>query len=327
MNINNQLGLAMHPIPVYNKSVDQQLGFIGSDGQGMLFNANGGGYWADKAQPNTSDDTLLMLNEDNSFLNAGGLMGGDGSGGNSKVDAETRRSTSATKQTYDSWNTDISAYKITDNEPLARVKGTYTNSVTGKNNLYLFLTELNFLKSGYDKGLSDLKDDLSKYPVSKVGAQTKAGSDYNSRRAVNEKIWIIQSKFDRLAEIIKSVEKQIEDAKIKADNDAFAQAKSTNTVASYSDYLNRFPQGLSVDKATKAIDDLKKAEKIKALEDSKKNATPEEKKQIDAEINALLGNVVTGLKGKGVTYLLYGGVALVGVYLLLKVFRGNKTSA
>ena len=58
MNINNQLGLATHPNPVYKNSVDQQLGFIGSDGQGMMFNADGGEYWASKAQPNTSDDTL-----------------------------------------------------------------------------------------------------------------------------------------------------------------------------------------------------------------------------------------------------------------------------
>lgn len=323
MNINNQLGLATHPIPVYKNSVDQQLGFIGSDGQGMMFNADGGEYWASKAQPNTSDDTLLMLNEDNYFLNAGG----GGGGGNSTVDAETRVRSYANGQFYDSWNTDISAYKITDNEPLARVKGTYTKSVSGKNNLYLFLTELNFLKSGYDKGLQDLLNKLSNYPVSKVGAQTRAGSDYNNRKSVNQDIWVIQSKVDRLAEIIKSVEKQIEDAKIKADNDAFAQAKSTNTIASYSDYLNRFPEGLSVEKAAKAIDDLKKAQTIKELEERKKTATPEEKKRIDAEINNLLGNVTTELKGTGGKILLYGGVALVGAFLLYRVFRSNPTSA
>jgi hypothetical protein len=323
MNINNQLGLATHPIPVYKNSVDQQLGFIGSDGQGMMFNADGGEYWASKAQPNTSDDTLLMLNEDNYFLNAGG----GGSGGNSTVDAETRVRSYANGQFYDSWNTDISAYKITDNEPLARVKGTYTKSVSGKNNLYLFLTELNFLKSGYDKGLQDLLNKLSNYPVSKVGAQTRAGSDYNNRKSVNQDIWVIQSKVDRLAEIIKSVEKQIEDAKIKADNDAFAQAKSTNTLASYSDYLNRFPQGLSVEKAAKAIDDLKKAQTIKELEERKKTASPEEKKRIDAEINNLLGNVTNELKGTGGKILLYGGVALVGAFLLYRVFRSNPTSA
>ena len=72
MNINNQLGLATHPIPVYNKSVDQQLGFIGTDGQGIMFNADGGEYWASKATPNYSDDNLIMLNEDSTFLNAGG---------------------------------------------------------------------------------------------------------------------------------------------------------------------------------------------------------------------------------------------------------------
>ena len=77
MNINNQLGLITHPIPAYNKSVDQQLGFIGSDGQGMLFNADGGEYWASKATPNYSDDNLMMLNEDSNFLNANAGSGGN----------------------------------------------------------------------------------------------------------------------------------------------------------------------------------------------------------------------------------------------------------
>ena len=322
MNINNQLGLATHPNPVYQKSVDQQLGFIGSEGQGMMFNADGGEYWASKAQPNTSDDTLLMLNEDNYFLNAGG----GGSGGNSIVDAETRVRSSANGQFYDMWNTDISAYKITNNEPLARVKGTYVNSVSGKNNLYLFLTELNFLKSGYDKGLQQLLDKLLNYPVSKVGAQTRAGSDYNNRKSVNQDIWVIQSKVDRLAEIIKSVTKQIEDAKIKEDNDAFAKAKSTNTIASYSDYLNRFPEGLSVEKARNGIDDLKKAQTLKELEEKKKTATPEEKKQIDAEINNLLGIVTTPLKGMGGKILLYGGAGLVVIFVLYKILGTKKAT-
>jgi hypothetical protein len=322
MNINNQLGLMTHPIPAYNKSVDQQLGFIGSDGQGMLFNADGGEYWASKAQPNTSDDTLLMLNEDNYFLNATG----GGGGGNSKVDAETRVSTPSNKQRYDSWNTDISAYKITDTEPLARVKGTYTNSLSGKNNLYLFLTELKFFKSGYDKGLQELLDKLSNYPVSKVGAETRAGADYGSRMGVNQNIWVIQSKVDRLAEIIKSVTKQIEDAKIKEDNDAFAKAKSTNTIASYSDYLNRFPEGLSVEKSKNAIDDLKKAQTLKELEEKKKTATPEEKKQIDAEINNLLGVVTTPLKGMGGKILLYGGAGLVVIFVLYKILGTKKAT-
>jgi hypothetical protein len=322
MNINNQLGLVTHPIPAYKNSVDQQLGFIGSDGQGMLFNADGGEYWASKATPNYSDDNLIMLNEDSNFLNAGG----GGGGGNSKVDAETRVSNYANKIRYDGWNTAISAYKIDDNEPLARVKGTYTNSLSGKNNIYLFLKELNFLKSGYDKGLQELLDKLSNYPVSKVGAETRAGADYTSRKGVNEDIWIIQSKVDRLAEIIKAVTKQIEDAKIKEDNDAFAKAKSTNTLASYSDYLNRFPEGLSVDKSKNAIDELKKAQTLKELEEKKKTATPEEKKQIDAEINSILGIVTTPLKGMGGKILLYGGAGLVVIFVLYKILGTKKAT-
>ena len=72
---------------------------------------------------------------------------------------------------------------------------------------------------------------------------------------------------------------------------------------------------------------IKKAEKIKALENQKLNATPEEKKQIDAEIDKILG-VATGTTGTVATRMfLYGGVALVGVLLLYKVFKGNSASA
>ena len=53
----------------------------------------------------------------------------------------------------------------------------------------------------------------------------------------------------------------------------------------------------------------------------------EEKKQIDAEINNLLGNVTNELKGTGGKILLYGGVALVGAFLIYRVFRSNPTSA
>ena len=95
MNINNQLGLATHPIPVYKKSVDQQLGFIGTDGQGIMFNADGGEYWASKATPNYSDDNLMMLNEDSNFLNANA-----GSGGNAKTDQETRVGTEVYQKTF-----------------------------------------------------------------------------------------------------------------------------------------------------------------------------------------------------------------------------------
>lgn len=320
MNINSQLGLATYPIPVYNKSVDQQLGFIGSDGQGMMFNADGD-YWADKLQPNTSDDTLLMLNEDSNFLNAGG-----GSGGNSSVDRETRIRSYAEGTFYDQWNASISAFKIDDSEPMARVKGTFTTSLTGKNNIYAFLNELKFLKTAYEDGQTQLYDELKKYNITSTGAITKSSTDYTNRKEINHRIWLVESKISKLKDLIASVEKQIETAKVKADNDAFSKAQTTNTIESFSDYIKNFPEGLSVDKANKAIENIKVKEKIKALEDSKKNATPEEKKQIDAEIDRLLG-VSSGTTGTIATRMfLYGGVALVGVYILYKVFRGNSTS-
>lgn len=321
MNINNQLGLVINPTQIYKKSVDQQLGFIGSDGQGIMFNADGGEYWADKLQPNTSEDTLLMLNEDGNFLNA------DGTGGNRKVDIETRIRTVSTGNDYDRWLNDLKTYKISDNEPLARKKGVYTKSLLGTNNLSDFLNEQLYFKTKYESGLESLFQDLSKYNVTSAGASLKSGSDYENRSAINKRIWLIQSKLTKLNEIIPTLQKQVEEAKIKLDDDAFSKAKATNTIDSYTQYLKNFPTGLSVEKANKAIEDIKKAQKIKELEDAKKNATPEEKKQIDAEIDRILG-VSSGTTGTVATRLfLYGGVALVGIYFLYKVFKGNSQTA
>jgi rRNA processing protein Krr1/Pno1 len=144
---------------------------------------------------------------------------------------------------------------------------------------------------------------------------------------LNEALWYSENAVLALKDEIDSVSKEIKIATEKLDNDAFAKAKSSNTISAYSEYLKNFPQGLSVDKATKAIEDINVKEKVKALEDSKKNATPEEKKQIDAEIDRLLG-VSSGTTGTIATRMfLYGGVALVGVYVLYKVFRGNSASA
>lgn len=322
MNINNQLGLATHPIPTYNKSVDQQLGFIGSDGQGIMFNADGGEYWASKAQPNTSDDTLLMLNEDGNFLNAGA-----GDNGNKRVDAETRVRTYSLGLDYDSWLKDLNGFIISNNEPLARVRGSFSKTLVGKNNLNDFLNEQLYFKNQYEIAKEKLYQDLAKYNVTSAGASLKTGADYDNRKSVNQRIWLVESKIDKLQNVIPSLQKQVEVEKVKMDNDAFAKAKTSNTIVAYTEYLKNFPEGLSVDKANKAIDDIKKAEKIKALENQKLNATPEEKKQIDAEIDKILG-VATGTTGTVATRMfLYGGVALVGVLLLYKVFKGNSASA
>lgn len=322
MNINSQLGLAVHPTPIFNKSVDQQLGFIGTDGMGVMFNADGGGYWADKAQPNTSDDTLLMLNEDGNFLNAGG-----GDNGNKRVDSETRVRTYATGINYDSWIGDIKNFKISDSEPLARVKATFSKSIVGTNNLNDFLKELVYFKSQYEAGKEKLYQELSNYNVTSAGARLRTGSDYENRRTKNEAIWLIEAKLQKLDEIIPAIQKQIEVEKVNFDNNSFAKAKSANTIVAYTEYIKNFPDGLSVDKANQAIEDIKKAQKIKELEDAKKNASPEEKKQIDAEIDRLLG-VSSGTTGTIATRMfLYGGITLVVVYGLYKVFKGNTASA
>lgn len=313
MNINNQLGLATHPIPAYKNSVDQQLGFIGSDGQGMMFNADGGEYWASKATPNYSDDNLIMLNEDSNFLNAGGNDG--------------------------NWRNDRRYYVGDETTVDFRL---HEDRIRDKSTGKIITNDLNYVKSKIDKYAlesDDLRKRLEGTELNVNTTQYTTNSQKNQDRALaNQQKWVKDRLVARLKAILQDLqtaqEKVLEakakaesDAKVKADNDAFAKAKSTNTLASYSDYLNRFPQGLSVEKAAKAIDDLKKAQTIKELEERKKTASPEEKKRIDAEINNLLGNVTNELKGTGGKILLYGGVALVGAFLLYRVFRSNPTSA
>ena len=65
---------------------------------------------------------------------------------------------------------------------------------------------------------------------------------------------------------------------------------------------------------------------LKELEEKKKTATPEEKKQIDAEINNILGVVTTQLKGTGGKILLYGGAGLVVIFILYKILGTKKAT-
>jgi hypothetical protein len=313
MNINNQLGLATHPIPAYKNSVDQQLGFIGSDGQGMMFNADGGEYWASKAQPNTSDDTLLMLNEDSNFLNAGGNDG--------------------------NWRNDRKYYLGDESSVDFRLDA---DRIRDKSTGKIITNDLKYVQSKIDQyalEADDLRKRLQGTELNVTTAQWTADSEKNRNRAnANQTKWVKDRLVIRLKEILQDLQtaqakvleakaKADSDAKVKADNDAFAKAKTSNTIVAYTQYIKNFPEGLSVDKATKAIDDIKKAQTLKELEEKKKTATPEEKKQIDAEINNILGIDTTPLKGMGGKILLYGGVALVGAFLLYRVLRSNPTSA
>jgi hypothetical protein len=51
-----------------------------------------------------------------------------------------------------------------------------------------------------------------------------------------------------------------------------------------------------------------------------------EKKQIDAEINNLLGIITTPLKGTGGKILLYGGAGLVVIFVLYKILGTKKAT-
>ena len=313
MNINNQLGLATHPIPGYKNSVDQQLGFIGSDGQGMMFNADGGEYWASKATPNYSDDNLIMLNEDRNFLNAGGNDG--------------------------NWRNDRKYYVGDEASVDFRLDA---DRIRDKSTGKIITNDLKYVQSlleKYSLQADDLKKQLEGVSLNVTTSDYTRNSQDNKDRAIaNQQKWVKDRLVVRLKSILQDLEsaqaKALEskakadaDAKVKADNDAFAKAKSSNTIVAYTEYLKNFPEGLSADKANKSIDDIRKAEKIKALENQKANATPEEKKRIDAEIDSILG-VSSGTTGTIATRMfLYGGVALVVVYGLYRVFKGNSASA
>lgn len=315
-SINNQLGLATHPVPVYNKSVDQQLGFIGSDGQGMMFNADGGEYWASKASPNYSDDNLIMLNEDDNFLNATA----GGFGGNAKTDRDTRVATAVFMKSLNDLKDGIKIKTIRPLGATSSVKFTDLNK---------YLIELGKLKQKEEENIAYYESQLAlkENAVTEAGSKIRTSQEYRNRKNINEAYWYAENAILVLDNEIKSVTQEIKVLNTKLDNDAFAKAKTSNTIVAYTEYLKNFPEGLSVDKANKAIDDIKKAEKIKALENQKLNATPEEKKQIDAEIDKILG-VASGTTGTVATRMfLYGGVALVGVLLLYKVFKGNSATA
>ena len=321
MNINNQLGLATHPIPAYKNSVDQQLGFIGSDGQGMMFNADGGEYWASKATPNYSDDNLIMLNEDSNFLNAD-----SGDKGNAKVDKDTYASTTVTQQRLTQLKEGLLKNTITLLDGQQPIKFSDKGELTS---LKKYLYELGRLKEGEEKSVRNYQAQLQNREnnVTQLGEKIRTSKEYRKRKDLNEALWYSDNAVKAITDEIALVTQEIKSATEKIDNDAFAKAKSSNTVVAYTEYIKNFPEGLSVEKATKSIDDLKKAQTLKELEEKKKTATPEEKKQIDAEINNLLGNVTNELKGTGGKILLYGGIALVGAFLIYRVLRSNPTSA
>lgn len=328
MNINNQLGLATHPIPVYNKSVDQQLGFIGTDGQGIMFNADGGEYWASKATPNYSDDNLIMLNEDNNFLNA--------NGDETLLSEKEVKSRIRTIQTFR--NRDYKWKSTTEPSPnqVEGAKKYYRSQFTNidksaSNVLQSYLAKAEKDKAEWQSVENNGKDtiqygaNVSNREIDIVRNASKAKANI---QALNDTIIPeIKTALEKADADAKVKAKADADAKVKADNDAFSKAKSANTIVAYTEYLKNFPEGLSADKANKSIDDIRKAEKIKALENQKANATPEEKKRIDAEIDSILG-VASGTTGTVATRMfLYGGIALVSVYGLYKVFKGNSASA
>lgn len=231
-----------------------------------MFNADGGEYWASKATPNYSDDNLIMLNEDTNFLNAGG-----GDNGN--------------------WRNDRRYYVGDESSVDFRLhEDRIRDKTTGK----IITNDLKYVQSKIEKYAlesDDLKKRLEGTELNVSQTQYTTNSQKNQDRALaNQQKWVKDRLVARLKSILQDLEsaqaKALEskakadaDAKVKADNDAFAKAKSANTIIAYTEYLKNFPEGLSADKANKSIEDIRKTEKIKALEESKR-MLPQKRKSV-----------------------------------------------
>jgi LPXTG-motif cell wall-anchored protein len=153
---------------------------------------------------------------------------------------------------------------------------------------------------GYKTIASNVLADRDKYSVTIAQAATNSQSA-SSRGAKNATLWT----YDRLVE---ATQKVLDDAiaiaqakaKAKEEADAKAQAKA------------------DADAKAKAEADAKA--KIKDLNNQLLNAkTPEEKARIQAEIDALAGNVAKATGGSKLIVYAVAGLAIIGVaYMLLR---------
>ena len=146
------------------------------------------------------------------------------------------------------------------------------------------------------KNILDLRNS---YNVTRVQAISNA-QVAQDRAKENKKLWIYDNLVSQTTARI-DVVKGILEAKAKAQADADAKAKA---------------------KAQAEADAKAEAErvaKMKELNNQLINAkTPEEKASIQAQIDALLGNVAKGGGSKTITYAIIGIVVVVGAYMLLK---------
>lgn len=161
--------------------------------------------------------------------------------------------------------------------------------------------DLGYLESklaDYKTIQSNIATERDKYQVTR--AQFIGGAQIAQNRAKQVRaLWVYDNLVDKTTARIDAVKAILEaKAKLKAEADAKAKAKA------------------QAEADAKA--EAEKSAKIKALNDQLINAkTPEEKASIQAQIDALVGNVAKG-GAKTITYAIVGLVVVVGAYMLLK---------
>lgn len=157
---------------------------------------------------------------------------------------------------------------------------------------------INGVLADYKSKATNLKNERDAINVSTTG-YTVNSNDNQARANKNQNLWFADRMVARLEAIIKEVENKIaeqEKAKAKADADAKAKAQAEADAKAEADRIA----------------------KMKSLNDQLINAkTPEEKKSIQAQIDALAGSVSKG-GSKYLTYGIIGLVVVVGAYMLFK---------
>lgn len=220
-----------------------------------------------------SKDNLLMLNEGNDFLNAGGNDG--------------------------NWRNDRKYYvgdegAVDFQLDADRIRDKATGKIT--NDISLVKSKL----EKYSLEAEDLKKQLEGVSLNVTTSDyTRDSQDNRARALANRQRWLKDRLVARLKAILQDIENAQEKAraeKAKADADAKAKAQAEADAKAEADRIA----------------------KMKALNDQLINAkTPEEKKSIQAQIDALVGNVAKG-GSKTITYAIIGLVVVVGAYMLFK---------
>lgn len=160
------------------------------------------------------------------------------------------------------------------------------------------LTYLETKLAEYKSVRNNIFNERNRYNVTRIQAigDSQVAQD---RAGQNKKLWVYDNLVTQTIariDVVKGILEAKAKAKAKADADANAKAQAESDAKA----------------------EAERIAKMKSLNDQLINAkTPEEKKSIQAQIDALAGSVAKG-GSKFLTYGIIGLVVVVGAYLLLK---------